>query len=143
MSKFKELGGKQGWADRVLVRAPGYLALCTTQKHFERVLKHLAVSRDEWPPFTTKTADASTHFFDNPKSGATVAVVCLGAHEGYSPIDVAALLVHEAVHVWQEAARSLGEKTPSREFEAYSIQEISHQLMRLYVEALDAPQNTP
>ena len=142
MSKFKELSGKRGWADRVLVRAPGYLVLCTTQKHFERVLKHLAVSRDEWPPFTTKTADASTHFFDNPNSGATGAVVCLGAHEGYSPIDVAALLVHEAVHVWQEAVKNLGEKEPSPEFEAYSIQEISQQLMRLYVEALDAPQNT-
>lgn len=142
MSKFKELSGKRGWADRVLVRAPGYLALCVTQKHFERVLEHLNVSHSERPAFVSKTADATTHFFTNPTNGGTVAVVCLGKHEGYSPIDVAALLVHEAVHVWQDAVKTLGEKEPSVEFEAYSIQEISHQLMRLYVEAFDAPQNT-
>ena len=43
-----------------------------------------------------------------------------------------ALLVHEAVHVWQAFCEDIGEKSPSDEFEAYSIQSISYELMTAY-----------
>lgn len=49
-----------------------------------------------------------------------------------SSIDVAALLVHEAMHVWQAFCEHVGEKSPSDEFEAYSIQSIFHELMTAY-----------
>lgn len=42
------------------------------------------------------------------------------------------MLTHEAVHIWQEIKLQLGEKEPSYEFEAYSIQNISQNLMEAY-----------
>jgi hypothetical protein len=49
--------------------------------------------------------------------------------EGRNPIEVAGLLVHEAVHVWQEYCHGIGEATPASEQEAYGIQAISQELM--------------
>jgi len=49
--------------------------------------------------------------------------------EGRNPIEVAGLLVHEAVHVWQEYCHGIGEDTPGSEQEAYGVQAISQELM--------------
>lgn len=38
-------------------------------------------------------------------------------------------LVHEAVHVWQNACEQVGEDNPSAEFEAYSIEQIAENLI--------------
>ena len=56
-----------------------------------------------------------------------------------SGVQIAAMLVHEAVHVWQTIRRSIGETSPSSEFEAYSIQHIAQELMSRYVELKDTP----
>jgi hypothetical protein len=56
--------------------------------------------------------------------------------EGITGLQVAALLVHEAVHVWQLFRESIGEHGPSKEFEAYSIQAISQRLMERYRDSL-------
>ena len=44
------------------------------------------------------------------------------------------LLVHEAVHVWQQTRVYLGETAPSPEFEAYAIQNISGNLMQAFAD---------
>lgn len=59
----------------------------------------------------------------------------MGSRKGRSLQQVHALLVHEAVHLWQDARRVLGEKEPSAEFEAYAVQSISQRLMEAYDEA--------
>lgn len=41
------------------------------------------------------------------------------------------LVIHEAVHIWQEIRTMMNEKEPSIEFEAYSIQRIAQDLMYL------------
>ena len=46
--------------------------------------------------------------------------------------EVIALIVHEAVHVWQEIKQRMGEQNPSIEFEAYSIQQIVVNLVSDY-----------
>lgn len=82
---------------------------------------------------------------DFPKSGAqckfiysddklTDCIVCLVESEDH--VDNATSLVHEAVHVWQEFCKSIGEDKPSEEFEAYTIQNITTRLFHAYSHAL-------
>lgn len=56
-------------------------------------------------------------------------VICLGEHSTRTPIEIAGLLVHEAVHAWQEWCEYYGENPTAREQEAYAIQSISQELM--------------
>lgn len=118
------------WLNRTLLVSPMPFALCLDEKAFHKELKRLRVPVRDWPPMITNGADATTHFLES--SEQECAIVCLGAHKGRSAAEVNALLVHEAVHLWQEIRRLLGEKEPSSEFEAYSIQSISLSLMDSY-----------
>ena len=61
-------------------------------------------------------------------------MLCIRGHEKHTGIEVACLLVHEAVHIWQRTCEDYGEHRPSAEFEAYAIQNISQQLMQSYRE---------
>lgn len=45
-------------------------------------------------------------------------------------IQIQALLVHEAVHIWQKHAADIGEDFPGAEQEAYAIQYLSEALLR-------------
>ena len=124
---------KTRWLDR-RVAAPGpYLALCTTEAQFARACKDLSVQ----PPAFIRNSwsDASTHHFDG-KHGLAI-VVCLRDAHKHSPIEVAGLLVHEAVHVWQAHVDQIGEATPGREQEAYGIQCIAQELMAEYARQLE------
>ena len=73
--------------------------------------------------------NASSNFLTNEKDEMLIVV--------YIPrtdIDMLyqrALVVHEAVHIWQEIRTMMNEKEPSIEFEAYSIQKIAQDLMYL------------
>ncbi|EKU59476.1 hypothetical protein ACINWC323_1017 [Acinetobacter sp. WC-323] len=62
----------------------------------------------------------------------TYAVVQLGDTSGRDLIEVYGLLLHEAVHVWQRVKTLMGEREPSTEFEAYSIQAIAQDLFEMY-----------
>ncbi|WP_332604774.1 hypothetical protein [Acinetobacter sp. ESBL14] len=63
------------------------------------------------------------------------AVVQLGDTSDRNPIEVFGLLLHEAVHVWQKVRLLMGERDPSTEFEAYSIQAIAQDLFKMYEES--------
>jgi len=116
------------WLDRALIASPYYYRLCINEKDFHRELKRLKISQEQWPPFITK--DAATHFFEG--GDRPLAIVTIGNAKGKSVPQLYAMLVHEAVHVWQDIKESLGEKSPSSEFEAYSIQALSQRLMESY-----------
>lgn len=123
--------GKVRWLERTYGQPGAYLTLCLTQADFDGVMRHLKVP-EPWPRFVASGANASTHYFADKEGGAAT-VVCLGSHEGRSAIVVASLLVHEAVHVWQDYLEGIGEKHPGWEMEAYGIQAISQVLMTEYV----------
>lgn len=44
--------------------------------------------------------------------------------------------MHEAVHVFQHFKKSIGERKPSKEFEAYAIQSIADRLMNEYADRI-------
>ncbi|KQE85282.1 hypothetical protein [Acinetobacter lactucae] len=80
---------------------------------------------------STEGAAAQVDFYSN----GTYAVVQLGDTSESKPIEVYGLLLHEAVHVWQKVKKLMGEKEPSSEFEAYSIQAIAQDLFEMYEES--------
>lgn len=123
------------WLDRALVLSPYYYGLCLTEKDFCKELKRLKVPKDTWPPFLgSASANATAHFFEKG-DGTLACIITLGATKGKSVAQVHALLVHEAVHLWQEIRSNIGEKAPSSEFEAYAIQTLSQRLIEAYADA--------
>lgn len=119
---------KTKWLDRDTVRAP-HLALCLSEDSYLAATKHLKVQHPgEW---LKDDFMACAHTFT--LDGKVACIVCLrDDREKYDGIDVAAALTHEAVHVFQRLCDNIGEDSPSREFEAYSIERITEQLLREY-----------
>lgn len=126
---------KPNWLDR-RVSAPGpYLALVLSQGEFDAAMRHCRVQ--EGRPFVNAGAHATTHCLDNGR-GDLACVVGLSDTSGRDPIEVAGLLVHEAVHVWQQHCESIGEDNPAAEQEAYGIQAIAQELMAEYSRRIGA-----
>ena len=125
---------KPTWLDR-RVAAPGpYLTLVMSQDEFDAALRHFKMPLGT-PYLLNARADATVHFFDN-RSGDSVAVVALGDTTGRSSVEIAGLLVHEAVHIWQTHRENIGETHPGREQEAYAVQGIAQELMAEYARRL-------
>lgn len=75
-------------------------------------------------------ANATTNFLADENGGNIEIIVYLP----YTDVDLLmqqGLVIHESVHIWQELKTLMGEKEPSIEFEAYSIQRIAQDLLYL------------
>lgn len=126
---------KIDWRDRALMIAPVYYGLCLTEEAYFSELKRQGIPEREWDDFILNWhSSATAHHFENRKEGKYMVIVCLGSTKGRTREQVYALLVHEAVHVWQQIKRLLGEDCPGVEQEAYSIQAIAQELMISYRE---------
>ena len=124
---------KLKWIDRTLVIGSHYVALCTTEKLYKKALKHLRIPKKDQSDFLMKWhSNATAHYFENRGNKSCSVVVCLGSTEGATTGQVFGLLTHEAVHVWQQIKESIGEHSPSHEFEAYAIQNIAQGLFLEY-----------
>lgn len=127
---------KINWLDR-RIAAPGpYLCLCLSEAEYRAAMKNLKQDQiHSW--IKTPQADATAHHIWT-KDGAAV-VVCLNGWQNRNPIEVAGLLIHEAVHAWQEWCDFYGETSPGREQEAHAIQGISQELMAEFARRLEQP----
>lgn len=122
-------GVKTRWLDR-RVACPGpYLTLVMSQAECDAAMKACGLPVTPYP--STQRADATTHLLAN-KKGESVAIIALGDVSDRSGVEIAGLLVHEAVHVWQEHCANIGERRPASEQEAYGIQGIAQELMAEY-----------
>lgn len=118
------------WLDRTLIVSSHFFTLCTTEDGFTKVLKHLQIPKGQRPPFVNNWhSDATAHYFENRGERTKSVVVCVANFEKKSPPQIAGLLAHEATHIWQQIKDDYGERNPSPEFEAYSIQSITQQLL--------------
>ena len=117
---------KYKWLPRSLLQS-GYFTLCLNEKQYRAALKHLKIKKSQRPPFLSSSANATVHTFE--RNGEIAHIVCLGDTEGRTEEQILSLLVHEAVHIWQELKVYIGEKSPGHETEAYAIQNLSQSLM--------------
>lgn len=118
------------WLDRCLVRSPYHISLCTSEKGFHKILKHLKLPKNQWPVFIKESFGACVYTFES-EDGQLLAVVNMEKSKRPKE-EVYAMLVHEAQHVLQYVLEYIGEDSPSKEFEAYSIQNISQNLFESY-----------
>lgn len=79
--------------------------------------------------FLESNADARVSFIDD------YAIVQIKDESTWDLNQIHGLLLHEAVHIWQELKIKMGEESPSAEFEAYSVQSIAHNLFDMYEES--------
>lgn len=124
------------WLDRRIAHPGPYLTLCLTEDEYLQAMRHCKI-QNPGPWVSRPQAQATTHRLRNDK-GEQVVVVCMRDWQGRDPIEVAGLLVHEAVHAWQEYADLIGEHTPGREQEAYAVQAISQELMAEFARRMGA-----
>lgn len=126
---------KTNWLDR-RIAAPGpYLALCLAEAEYLEAMRHCKVKNPNL--WVNPGKHATAHCRLNPK-GERVYVVCLDSWQGRDPIEVAGLLIHEAVHVWQGYAEQLGEEFPGSEQEAYAVQAIAQELLAEFARRIGA-----
>lgn len=126
---------KSKWLDRDMFRCSHYYCLCLTEAEFHAKLRYLKIPREDWPAFVLHWhSNATCHYFENQKTQSKTAIVCIKNYEDKTGIQIAALLTHEAVHLWQETCKDYGEREPSNELEAYAIQNIAQALMTSFEE---------
>lgn len=123
---------KTQWLEREMITGP-FLALVLSEKALLKAMKECKISKSDagsW--MKTENANATVHTFEH-EDGDLMCVVALDISSKPSLDSVIGLLVHEAVHIWQQFKRRIGEDSPSDEFEAYSIQTISQRLIASYL----------
>ena len=120
---MKELDFNPGYSPPIL-----YLAL--SEKEFEKIVSSMGISLTSVPPWAPQSGGRA-HMFEREKGGLA-AIVTLNGTEGSTGIQIAALLAHESVHIWQDYVDHIGEKSPGREQEAYFIQNCLQALLTEY-----------
>jgi hypothetical protein len=101
-----------------------YIGFCPSAKAWRKLMRRLKQEDERYP-----TADGRTTTFVHEGRTYCVVTVSDRLDEDRCGYALAGLLVHEGTHVWQHVLEDMGEKNPSSEFEAYSLQAICQGLM--------------
>lgn len=116
------------WCERTNAVPCPYFGLALTESDYLKAMKRLKVTNP--PPWVSANANATAHTLT--KDGDITVLVCLRPRKNITLEQTHSLLVHEAVHIWQEIRDHIGESKPSSEFEAYTVQWLSQQLFYAY-----------
>lgn len=114
------------WCNRFWL--PIYYGFCPDAERWKIEMKRLG-AHEPYP-----SSDGRCTFFEDKEKSVCAIITISETNDGKDPIGIVGLLAHEAVHVWQRAADEMGENNPSHEFEAYTVQHISQELIRAYHE---------
>lgn len=126
---------KPKYLDRRLTLCSTCYCLCLSEKEFNTEMERLKVPIHKRGEAGCANNGARTHFVPETESHLRAALVCLNGEQvkGYTGIQIASLLVHEAVHIWQDHASQIGAfNDHGDEEEAYAIQAISQELLFEY-----------
>jgi hypothetical protein len=126
---------KYRWLDRRVAKPAPYLTLCLSEAEQRSALRGLTKSNVEFP----KTGALCTTMH-HEKTDELCAVVSVSQHsqDTCNAMEMAGLLIHEAVHIWQRYSTDMGETNPGIEQEAYAIQALSQSLLAEYARRLDS-----
>lgn len=119
------------WCDRGWF--PAYFGFCPNKKAWDREMKRLGIGCEEYP-----TTDAKCTVFFNACEkdaavGKTIILVTIGEHiDTNDHLGIIGLIIHEATHVWQFIREDAGEDIPSKEIDAYAMQNICMSLIDAY-----------
>jgi hypothetical protein len=97
-------------------------------------MRHLDIEQP-WAKWVTDGANATMHSMTHDKNGLCC-VVCLKPKDTVTGVQIASILVHEAVHVVERYMEYINEGHPSSEFLAYSIQNVAQELMQSYADQM-------
>ncbi len=114
------------WCDRGW--QPVHFGFCPSKKAWKREMKRMNCNE----PYPKSDGRCTT--FTNEGKVVVIVTVRDGSEHERSISEITGLLVHEATHVWQTIREDIGEKDPSPEFEAYSMQAIFHGLFTAFQE---------
>lgn len=114
------------WCDRGWM--PYHYGFCPNERAWNAEMKRLALK--EHVPYPAEYDGRCTPF-ENSKDHNACALVTIRPAAKTALMQVG-MLAHEGVHVWQFMRSAIGEREPSIEFEAYSIQAITENLIKAY-----------
>lgn len=112
-----------------------HIGICFNERDFHRELRRMQVPPSQWSSWVTEGALATTHHLTS-KAGSRASIVCIPVKPEMEGVDVAGILMHEAMHVLQEYLEYIGEQAVGRETQAYAVQAISVRLMQAYRDEL-------
>lgn len=119
MTTSKVIWCNRGWQ-------PLYYGFCPDESAWKRETRRLGINT----PYPASAGRCT--LFANTKNAAECAIVTIADTRKRPGIEVVGLIVHEAMHVWRFIREHIGERDPSLEFEAYSMQSISQELIAAY-----------
>ncbi len=117
MIRHKTMWFDAGWF-------PYQYAFCPSERAWYETLKETGMSRTPYP-----TGAGTTNLFRRRDTKSPTALVTVLDRPPRQTIE---LLTHEAMHVWRDIRKVMGERKPSSELEAYALQNILSNLMLAY-----------
>lgn len=128
---------RTNWLDRRIAPPAPYLCLCLSEDEYHQAMFELGAKPiHTW--VKTPQASATAHYIEKYATHELAVIVCMRDWEGRNPVEVAGLLVHEAVHIWQQYRDHIGEQNPGREQEAYAVQAVAQELMQEFARRMGA-----
>lgn len=122
------------WLDRTVAPAAPFVTLVRSEEDYLEACAHCKVQNpDKW--IADGNGAATTHTFEHAVDGLCC-IVSINVQD-QTPIQIAALLVHEAVHVVQRYFEHIAERHPAIEQTAYAIQYMSQTLMEEYLRQIN------
>lgn len=107
-------------------RLPHRFAFCPSERAWKDLQRISKRDLGRYPPLELAACCTLLRDYKNDRR---VAIVTIATK---APRLAAELLIHEAVHVWQDLRTAIGEENPSSEFEAYGLQHITSELFLAY-----------
>lgn len=122
---------KLNWLQRETVVTP-HMILCESEEQYLQIMKHLNCKYfNRW---ISPNQNATMHSLIRDDKITCIVCIDFKLCATKTLPEVCGLLVHEATHIWQELCESIGEHSPSKEFQAYSIQCIAQRLISDFME---------